>query len=152
MSIQDDLRKKLTEAMKAKDLRTANVIRMINTRIMERRTAKGFSGEVDDALVRDVIATYKKSLEKGIAELEAAGERGADQIEDLRFEIDFCSQYLPRPLGEDEVRAAVAEAVRELGASDPKMAGRVVGAVMKAHKGRVEASLVKRLVDEALAS
>ena len=52
--------------------------------------------------------------------------------------------------GEDAVRTAVTEAIAELGATDPKMAGRVVGAVMKKHKGVVEASLVKKLVSEQL--
>jgi len=73
------LREQLTAAIKAKDLPTANLIRMINTKIMERRTAKGFSGTVDDALILDVIATYKKSMEKARAEYFAAGDRGKDQ-------------------------------------------------------------------------
>ena len=64
MSLEQDLRAQLTAAIKAKDLRTANVIRMINTKVMERRTAAGFKGTVDDELVREVIAAYKKSLEK----------------------------------------------------------------------------------------
>ena len=76
MSLEEDLRARLTAAIKAKDLRTANVIRMINTKVMERRTAAGFKGTVDDDLVRDVIAAYKKSLEKAREEFAAAGEQG----------------------------------------------------------------------------
>lgn len=150
MSIQEDLRAKLTAALKAKDLRTANTIRMVDTKVMERRTAKGFKGEVDDALYLEVIGSYKKSLEKARKEFEAAGERGRQSIEDLDFEIDFLRRYLPEPLGEDAVRAAVREAIAALGVDDPKMAGRVIGQVMKKHKGLVEASLVKRLVGEEL--
>ena len=48
--LEAQLREQLTAALKAKDLKTANLIRMINTKIMERRTAKDFSGTVDDAL------------------------------------------------------------------------------------------------------
>ena len=51
----------------------------------------------------------------------------------------------------DDALVAVREALAELGATDPKMAGRVVGAVMKKHKGRVDAALVKQLVDAELA-
>ena len=64
MSLEEDLRARLTAAIKARDLRVANIIRMVNTKVMERRTASGFKGTVDDELVRDVIAAYKKSLEK----------------------------------------------------------------------------------------
>ena len=47
-NLEGQLREQLTASIKAKDLKTANLIRMINTKIMERRTAKGFSGTVDD--------------------------------------------------------------------------------------------------------
>jgi|SRR5690606_10327047 len=150
MSLEEDLRSRLTAAIKAKDLRVANIIRMINTRITERRTAASFKGTVDDELVRDVIASYKKSLEKARDEYAAAGDRGADAIAELEFEIQFCQQFLPAQMGEEEARAAVREAIAELGASEPKMAGRVVGAVMKKHRGRIDAALVKRLVESEL--
>jgi len=150
MSIEQTLRQKLTAAIKARDMRTANVIRMINTRVMERRTAKGFEGEVDDDLFLDVIAAYKKSMEKAKKEYEAAGERGAKELEQLEFETQFCAQFLPQPLTDDEVRDAVKTAIAEIGDVNPKMAGRIVGAVMKQHKGRVEAGRVKKVVDDEL--
>lgn len=153
MSIEKDLREKLTAAMKAKDSATANLIRMLETRVMERRTSKGFKGEVDDDLYREVIAAYKKSMAKARTEYEALGERGAEEVANLAFEIEFCNQYLPQPLGEDEVRAAVRAAIEEIGAGgNPKMIGRVMGVVMKVHKGRVEAPLVKKLITEEIAS
>lgn len=154
MSIEQTLRAKLTEAIKAKDRRTADVIRMIDTKVMERRTAKGFSGKVDDALYLEIIAAYRKSMAKAMSEYEAMGERGKAQVEELRFEVDFCAGFLPRQLEESEVREAVRQAISALGATgaktDAKMAGRVMGEVMKQHKGLVEAPMVKRIVDEEL--
>lgn len=150
MSIQQDLRAKLTAAIKAKDLTTANLIRMLETKVMEKRTAKGFSGDVNDALYLSVLAAYKKSMTKAQTEYRKLGDRGTEKIAELQFEIDFCADYLPKQLGENEVREAVRVAIAELGATDPKMTGRVVGAVMKKHKGLVEATLVKRIVGEQL--
>ena len=57
MALEQELTSRLTQAIKAKDGRTADVVRMLKTRLQERRTAKGFSGQVDDALVLDVIVT-----------------------------------------------------------------------------------------------
>lgn len=151
MSLEDQLRQQLTAAMKAKDTRTANLVRMINTKIMERRTAKGFTGQVDDALITDVISTYKKSMEKARAEFVAAGEKGAAQVEELDFELAWCATMLPSQASEDELRAAVAAAVAALPAKDPKMAGRIIGAVKKQFGDRADAQLVKKLADEALA-
>jgi uncharacterized protein YqeY len=151
MSLEATLRSRLTEALKARDLRTANVIRMINTRITERRTAADFTGQVDDALVRDVVAAYKKSLEKARTEFVAAGEKGKEHVAELEFEIAFCQGFLPAQLGRDAVAVAVQAAIAELGARDPKMVGRVVGAVMKKHKGEVDAALVKEVAESLLA-
>src|SRR3954471_12116852 len=107
--LEDDLRAQLTAAMKAKDARTANLIRMINTKIMERRTAKDFTGTVDDPLVLDVISTYRKSMEKAKVEFANAGDRGKDQIAEIEFEIEWCKKWLPQGISEDELRTAVAK-------------------------------------------
>jgi len=151
MPMEQEMKTRLTEAMKAKDLRTANVIRMINTKVMERRTAKGFQGTVDDALYLDVIAAYRKSLQKAREEFVAAGDRGREQADELEWEIKFCDTLLPKGLSADELRTAVRAAIGTLGAKDPKMAGRVVGEVMKQHKGKVEAAEVKKIAEEELA-
>ncbi len=151
MSLEEQLRSQLTTALKAKDLRTANLIRMINTKIMERRTAPGFTGTVDDALILDVIGAYRKAMEKAKIEFINVGERGAEQVVELQFEIDWCAGWLPTQLTEDELRAVVAEAVAGLPQKDPKMAGRVIGMVKKQLGDRADAVLVKKLAEELLA-
>ena len=150
MGLEAELDERLRQAIKARDTRTADVVRMLKTRLQERRTAKGFAGEVDDALVRDVIAAYKKQLQKAIPEFEKAGERGRAQIAQLRFEVEFCERYLPRGLDETALRALVRERIAALAITDAKQVGRLVGDIMKTHKGQVEAGDVKRLAEELL--
>ena len=150
MSIEADLKAGQIAAMKAKDSATANVIKMIRTKVTEKRTAKGFTGEVDDALCLQVIGAYKKSLEKARVDFVKAGEKGAESVAALDHEIAFCQTFLPQPMSEDEVRVAAQAVISEMGEVDPKMAGRIVGAVMKQHKGKAEAALVKTVVDSLL--
>ena len=150
MALEQALTDTLTQAIKAKDGRTADVVRMIKTKIQERRTAKGSSGQVDDALVLDVIGVYRKQLQKAVAEFDKVGERGAAQVAVLRFEIEFCERYLPKTMDDAAVRALVKERIGALGISDPKQAGRLVGDIMKTHKGQVEAGDVKRVAEELL--
>lgn len=150
MGLEESLNDTLTQAIKRKDTRTADVVRMIKTKLMERRTAKGFSGQVDDALVMDVIGTYRKQLQKALAEYEALGERGQAQVAQLRFEVEFCQGYLPKGLGEDALRALVRERLAALGVTEAKQVGRLVGDIMKTHKGQVEAADVKRIAEETL--
>ena len=77
MSLETTLNETLTKAIREKDSRVADVVRMLKSRLTERRTAKGFNGTVDDALVLDVISAYRKSLQKALPDYEKAGERGA---------------------------------------------------------------------------
>jgi uncharacterized protein YqeY len=150
MALEQQLNDRLTRAIKDKDMRTADVVRMIKSRLQERRTAKGFSGQVDDALVLDVIGSYRKQLQKALAEYEKLGERGAAQVAQLHFEIGLCEGYLPKGLDEATLRALVRERLQALGIADPKQVGRLVGDVMKTHKGQVEATDVKRIAEELL--
>jgi hypothetical protein len=150
MTLEQELTETLTRALKDRDARTADVVRMLKTRLAERRTAKGFSGRVDDALVRDVIGAYRKQLQKALPDLEKAGARGAAQAAQLRFEIEFCGRYLPPGLDEGALRALVRERLDALGITDPKQVGRLVGEVMKTHRGQVEAADVKRIAEDLL--
>jgi hypothetical protein len=150
MALAQQLDDTLKSAIKGKDSRTANVVRMLKTRLTERTTSKGFSGQVDDALVVDVIGAYRKQLQKALAEYEKLGDRGAGQATELRFEIEFCERFLPKGMDEAALRALVADRLKTLNITDPKQAGRLVGDVMKTHKGQVEANDVKRVAEELL--
>jgi hypothetical protein len=151
MTLLETLNETLRQAMKDKDMRTANVIRMIKTKLSERTTAKGFTGTVDDALLLDVIGAYRKQLQKALEEFEKAGERGAAQAAQLRAEISFCESHLPRAMDAEALRALVWERLGALGITDAKQVGRLVGDVMKTHKGQVEAGDVKRIAEKLLA-
>ena len=150
MSLEQTLTDTLTQAIRAKDSRVADVVRMLKSRITERRTAKGFTAEVDDALVLDVIGAYRKSLQKALPDYEKAGERGQAQAAQLRFEIEFCERFLPRGLDDAALRALVRERLSALAITDAKQVGRLLGDIMKTHKGQVEAGDVKRIAEELL--
>ena len=115
MGLEQQLNDRLTQAIKERDARTADCVRMLKSRLQERRTAKGFSGVVDDALVLDVIGAYRKQLQKALPEYEKAGERGAAPAAQLRFEIEFCDRWLPKGLDEAALRALVRERLAALG-------------------------------------
>jgi uncharacterized protein len=151
-NLETQLREQLTASIKAKDLKTANLIRMINTKVMERRTAKGFTGSVDDALILDVIASYKKQMEKAKVEFAAAGDRAKDQIAEIEFEVAWLQKWLPAMASEAELRDAISKVVSELPQKDPKMAGKVIGTIKKQLGDRADAQLVKKIAEELLSS
>ena len=151
MSIETQIGDLLKEAMRTRDQRTKDVIAMIKTKHMERRTAPGFKGPLDDAMWIDVIGAYQKQLRKTREEYAGLGDRGAEMLGQLDFEIGFCGKFLPQLAGEAEVRTAVKETLTRLGPTDPKQAGRVMGEIMKANKGKFDPAMVKKIVEEELA-
>jgi uncharacterized protein len=152
MPLEQQLNDTLKQAMKDKDQPTSDVVRMIKTKIMERRTAKGFTGQVDDALITDVIAAYKKQLQKAVEEFEKVGDKGKEQAAELRFEIAFCERFLPKGLDAAALHALVKERMTALGVTDAKQSGKLIGDIMKTHKGLVEANDIKRVAEEILKS
>jgi hypothetical protein len=142
----------LKQAMRDKNAPTASVVRMLKTKVMERRTAKGFSGNVDDALVTDVISAYRKQMQKGLEEFEKAGVTTGEQIDQLKFEVGFCEQFLPKGLDASAVEALVKERIAALGVKDKAQVGRLVGDIMKTHKGQVEAGDVKKIAERLLSA
>jgi uncharacterized protein len=152
MSLEQTLTDTLTQAIRDKDQRMADIVRMIKSRITERRTAKGFSGQIDDAAVQDVISAYRKALQKALPDYEKVGERGRTQAEQLRFEIEVLARWLPRGLDEPALRRLVRERLTALNITDAKQVGRLMGDLMKTHKGLIDAADVKRIAEELLST
>ncbi len=150
MSLVQELDQRLRAAMKARDERVTNVLRMVKARIKDYAIDKRIQGEVADSDARQVITTYVKQLRKSIPEFEKGGAAAQEAIARLREEIAYLEPLLPKLLDEDRTREIVLETVRELGNPPPQKGGMVIGHVMKAHAGEVDPVLVRRLVEEAL--
>ena len=152
MSIEQQLTDRMKDAMRAKNTRELDVLRMVKTLAQTAKTAPGFDGNADDAFWLDVIGKYVKQQQRAIAEFEKAGDAGREHVERIQYEVEYFSEFLPEKMSDDEVRALVQQAVQETGAVGSKMAGKVMGFIMKSHKDSVDAETVKRIALEVLGS
>ena len=150
MTIKEELATELKEALRASDRDRKDVIRAIETEVSRAKAEPGFEGDINDELYQTVIAAYVKKMTKAREEYRGMGERGAEMEAKLTFEIDYLARWLPAMLDEDATKRLVYEAITELSVDDPKQAGKVVGFIMKDHKGEVDGALVNRLVRQAL--
>jgi uncharacterized protein YqeY len=150
MGVEEQLTTRLKEAMRARNIREADVLRMVKTMATKEKAAPGFEGETDDEFWLAVIGRYVKQQRKALAEFEKLGDAAASQVEQARYEIEYLSPFLPEQLGEDAVRALVKQAIEDTGAVGAKMVGKVVGAVMRAHRDEVDPQLVKAIATEEL--
>jgi uncharacterized protein len=150
MSIRDELRAELKDAMRGRDQRRLDVIRLVETELSMAKTAPGFKGEIDDALYVQVIHAYVKKMDKARQGYETFGERGKEMADKLAFEIAYLSRWLPHKLSEQETRELIRQTIAELGITDPKQSGRLVGHLMKARGSDLDGALASRLAKEAL--
>ena len=150
MTIQDELRIELTDALKTSDRNRKDVIRAIETEVSRAKSEPSFEGDVDDDLYRTVIASYVKKMTKARQEYDEMGDRGEEMAAKLAFETDYLARWLPTLLDEAATRNLVYAAITDLSVDDPKQAGKVVGHIMKDHKDEVDGGLVNKLVREAL--
>lgn len=140
-----ELGEQLKVCMRAGDKVGLAAVRMVRTKIMERRTAKN-APEVTDELVVETIRAYVKMLQGGIDELTAAGAGDNEQVIQAKGEIVYLDRFLPKLMDEAQTQALVDRIVAEQGLTDPKMAGKATGLIMKDYKGQVDPGVVSRLV------
>ena len=148
-TIAEQIDAKLRQARKDRDERAKNVIGMLKNKVlMELKSGKGVTE--DDALWQQVIAAYAKQVTKAIPELEKAGERSKDAVEEARYELAFCDQFLPKKLDEAGTEALVRRIATDHGIDDPKLMGKLMGLIMKDHKDEVDGQIVKAVAQRVL--
>jgi hypothetical protein len=147
-AIQTRIQSDMTAAMKSKDAETLSTLRMLKSALMEAKTKKPRDAALSREEEIEVLQRYVKKRRETMEEMKKHGREDLAQKEDR--EIGVTLRYLPQPLGEDEIKALVREAIAATGALGPKDMGKVIGAVMAQVKGKAEGSVVSRLVREAL--
>ena len=150
MSLEQQINDRMKDAMRAKDRRTSMLMRMIKSQVTERVTSKSYKGEQGDELWSAVIESYVKSSKKSLAEYEALGDDGREHADQVRWEIEALTCYLPQLADASQTEQWVREAIEGLGGKENAVIGRVMGAVMKSHKGEVDPALVKKVAGDLL--
>ena len=135
-------------AMKAREDVRLGVLRMLKTAAKLRQVE--LKRPLDDAEMLDVIARQVKQRRESITQFAAAGH--ADLVAKEEREMEVLVAYMPAPLSDAELAAAVDAAVAELDARSMKDMGRVVQSVLAAHKGRVDGKRVSDAVKSRLSA
>jgi len=148
-SIQSRIQADMTAAMKAREAETLSTLRMLKAALMEAKTKKPKEASLSAEEEIEILQRYVKKRRESIEEMRRLGRQ--DLVTREEQEIEVTSRYLPRPLGEEELKSLVRETVVKMGASGPKDVGKVMGAVMAQVKGRADGTTVSRLVRDALA-
>jgi uncharacterized protein YqeY len=132
MPLNDQVSADIAAAMKARDSSRLSALRMLKAAIMNKGVEKG--RDLDDAEVLQVIASLVKQRRDSIDQFAKAGR--SDLVEKETNEMAVLQAYLPPSATPEEIDAAVAEAIKDTGATSPKDMGKVMKAVMPKLAGK----------------
>jgi hypothetical protein len=146
MSLCEQFRADLTQAMKSSDKVRLATLRLLTAAIKNRQIDKG--GALDDAEALDVVRLATKQRREAIALARQYGREGIARQEEQ--ELAILEAYLPVQLSTDDLIQRIDAVIQELGATSDKDLGRVMRVLMPEVKGRADGTTVNRLVRERL--
>ncbi len=147
MSLQEDLRTTLKEALKAHDEVRLRTVRGIMTACTNELVATGKTpqDQLDDAGVLSVIKRLAKQRKESIIQYEAASRQ--DLADHEKEELVILEAYLPTLMTQEQIRPIAEAKKAELGVTDKSKLGQLVGAVMKELAGKADGGDVKVVVE-----
>jgi len=137
----------MKDAMKAKDAARLGALRNIRAAFLVEMKRDG-SETLDEATAIAVLRRLAKQRQESIEAFEQA--QRPERVGEERAELAVIEEFLPRLADEATTRAWVDEAIAATGATSPKELGKVMGALMKVHKGDVDGDLARRIAAERL--
>jgi len=150
MSLHEDFKTSLKEAMKAKEAVKLSVIRDLLTAFMNELVATNRKPQeiLTDNEVLTVIKRAAKQRKESIVQYEAA--KRLDLSEPEKAELAILETYLPTLMNQEEITPFVQAKMTELSVTDKSKMGMLVGAVMKELSGKADGADVKAVVEGIL--
>jgi hypothetical protein len=147
MAIVDEVSRQMKEALRAKEGPRLAALRGIRAAFVNEMKRDGSETLADEACL-PVLRRLEKQRKESIEAFERGGreERAAAE----RAELAVVQTFLPSLADAETTRAWVQEAIASSGASKRGEIGRVMGALMKVHKGEIDGRLAKEIASELL--
>lgn len=147
MSLQKQLMQKMKEAMKNKDTIALESLRAIKSEILLFQTKGGNATLTQEDEIKllqklvkqrkDSAALYKEQKREDLAEPELA-------------QVKIISQFLPEPIGEEELKNVIHTIIKNTGASSMKDMGKVMGMASKELAGKADGKTISAVVKQLL--
>ncbi|MGO9132645.1 MAG: GatB/YqeY domain-containing protein [Methylovirgula sp.] len=147
--MRDQFNTELKTAMKAGEKRRVETLRMINAALKDKDIeARGQGKTVSDDDILALLQKLVKSRQESAEIYEKAGRTDLSTQE--REEIAIIQSFLPQPLSQAEVDAAIVAAIAETGAASIKEMGKVIGVLKGKYAGRMDFGAVSAQVKAKL--
>ncbi len=147
MTLQEEIKAEIKEALKAHDSIRLDVFRSISAAFTNELVAKGHKPQdaLGDEDARAVIVRLAKQRKDSIDQFMRGGRE--DLVSEEQAQLRVIEKYLPRMMAREEVMKIVENKKSELGITDQTQKGKLMAEVMKELKGKADGMVVKEVVD-----
>ena len=149
MDLFDQISADIKSAMLAKDKVRLETLRGTKKEFLEAKTAKGGDGTLSDDNAMKILAKMAKQRRETA---QIYDEQNRPELRDNELaEAAVIEEYLPKPLTDEELTAALREIIAQTGATSAKEMGKVMGVASKALAGKADGKVISAKVRELLA-
>lgn len=149
--LRQQLNDVLKDAMRAKENRKVSTIRLINAALKDRDIQARANGNTDGISDDEILSLLQSMVKQRRDSIDAYTKGGrADLAQQESEEIACIEAFLPTPLSDDEMNAAIERAIEEKDADCIKDMGKVMGFLKENYAGRMDFSKVSGTVKDRL--
>ncbi len=136
--MRNDISDSMRTAMKAKDTRRVNTLRLVTAAIKDRDISLRGKGKdkADNQDVLEILVKMVKQREES-SRLYREGNRPELEAQELA-EIKIIKEFLPKPLSSEETEQAIADAISETGAQSLRDMGKVMAVLKEKYPGKMD--------------
>ena len=147
ISMIDEVRSQMVEAMKSKDKPRKDALSMLLSALKNKAIDKR-----EDLTEAEEFEVVKKEMKQTKETMELAPEDREDIKEACRIRLSVYQKFAPEEMSEDAIRETVKQVLESLGITEPsgKDKGKVMKELMPKVKGRADGGLVNKIVGEML--
>ena len=149
MSLFDKISVDLTAAMKAKDKVRLESLRGLKKALLEAKTAKSATAELDD---QEVLKIIGKLAKQGKDSAVIYREQSRPDLEEVELaQVAVFEEYLPQKMSDAELTSAIQDIIVSTGAAGMKDMGKVMGIASKQLTGQADGKDIADKVKALLA-
>jgi uncharacterized protein YqeY len=147
MTLIERIEEELHHAMRAREEERRDALRLILSSL--RGAEKELQRPLSEQEELQVLQRERKRRVEASEAFEAAGR--LEQAAKEERELEVLEEFMPEPVGEEELEEIIDNVIAEVGATSMGDLGRVMADVMPQVSGRADGSVVSQLVREKLA-
>lgn len=129
----------LKDALKSRNETAVSTVRLILAALKDRDIAARGTGNAEGIDENEILSMLQSMIKQRLESAKLYCDAGREELaEREEAEIEIIQGFLPRQLSEDEVQAAIGEAIAETGAKDIKDMGRIMAVLKARYAGQMD--------------